>query len=77
MFGMARWSIQKPFTALLISFLMLLTIFVIYAWGNVNDLISDVLVVYALVGQAVILYFLLQGVKAAYQAEVLEEEYKL
>lgn len=77
MFGLARWSIQKPFTALLISFLMMLTLLVIYAWGNVEDLFTKVSGVYAIVVQGVILFFLLQGVKAAYQAEVLEEEYKL
>jgi hypothetical protein len=77
MFTLARWSIHKPFTALLISFLMFLTTFVINAWSSMEELFTTATGVYGLAVQGVIMYFIFEGVKAAYQAEVLEEEYKL
>lgn len=75
--ALGRWSIKNPFTAILISFLLLLTFIAINLWARFNSLFTTTGGVYILMVQMVIVYFLYQGLKAAYQADIMEEEFKV
>ena len=76
-FTLARWTLKKPFTALLISFLMLMSFIAINTWAEVKRMFTTAAGVYLLVIQVVFFYFLFTGVKAAYQADILREEFKV
>ena len=74
---LGRWTLTKPFTALLISLLLMLTFIAINAWAEFSSMFATSAGVYLLVIQIVLTYFLVQGVKAAFHADLLEEEFKL
>lgn len=74
---LGRWTIKRPFTALLISLLLMLTFIAINAWAEFNNRYATAAGLYLLVIQIALTYFLVQGVKAAFHAEILEEEFKL
>lgn len=75
--GLGRWSLQKPFTALLISLIVLLTFAAINTWTEVASLFTTAGGVYMLIVQIILIYFLLQGVKGAFRADILEEQFKV
>jgi hypothetical protein len=72
--GLAKWSTVRPFTAMLTSFLVMITIVALNTWVEFTRMFTSVSGVYLLLGQLALLYFLTQGVKAAYHADILEEE---
>ncbi|MDB5249577.1 MAG: zinc ribbon protein [Segetibacter sp.] len=75
--GLGTWSLQKPFTSLLISLIVMLTFVAINTWAEITSLSSTLGAVYLFIIQLVLIYFLLQGVKGAFHADILEEEFKL
>lgn len=75
--GLGRWSLQKPFTALLISLMMIITFAAINTWAEFTAKSSSGSAPVLLIIQVVLIYFLLQGVKGAFHADILEEEFKL
>ena len=75
--ALGRWSLRKPFTSLLISLLMLITFTAINTWAEITAKSSSASAPFLLVIQVMIIYFLLQGVKGAFLADILEEEFKL
>lgn len=75
--GLGRWSLQKPFTALLISLIIMLTFAAINTWAELSSMFSTAAGLYMLMIQMILIYFLLQGVKGAFRADILEEEFKL
>jgi hypothetical protein len=75
--GLGRWAIKKPFTALLISLLLMLTFIAINAWSELASSFSSATGIYIFIIQMVLTYFLVQGVKAAFHADILEEECKV
>jgi hypothetical protein len=75
--GLGRWSLRKPFTALLISLMMLITFAAINTWAEFTAKSSSASAPWLLIIQLILIYFLLQGVKGAFQADILEEEFKL
>jgi hypothetical protein len=75
--ALGRWSVQKPFTSLLISLIFMLTFTAINTWAEISSRFSTVGSIYILIIQIILIHFLLQGVKGAFHAEVLEEEFKL
>ncbi|MCW3114561.1 MAG: zinc ribbon protein [Segetibacter sp.] len=75
--GLGRWSLQKPFTALLISLIIMLTFAAINTWAEFTSTFTTASGVYLLMVQIILIYFLLQGVKGAFHADILEEEFKL
>jgi hypothetical protein len=75
--GLARWSLLKPFTSLLISLIIMLTFAAIYVWAEISSLFATSGGIYMFIIQAVLIYFLLQGVKGAFHADILEEEFKM
>lgn len=75
--ALARWTLTKPFTALLISFLMLISFMAINTWAEFGRMFTTATGVYLLFVQLFLFYFLYRGVKAAYQAEILDEEDKI
>lgn len=76
-FTLARWSVSKPFTSFLIGFLMLLSFMAINTWAEFTRLFTSGTGLYLLVVQTVLCYFLYHGVRAAYQADQIEEAEKL
>jgi hypothetical protein len=72
---LGRWSTTRPFTSLLISFLIMITLVAINTWAQFTQLFTTATGVYVLFAQLVLLYYLTEGVKAAYQADVLTEEF--
>ena len=75
-FGLARWSLSKPFSALLISFLMLISFMSINVWAGYRRAFTSFTGFNLMALQFIFFYFLFKGVKAAYQADILEEEFK-
>lgn len=75
--GLGRWSLQKPFTALLISLIFMLTFTAINTWAEISSKFSTVGSIYILIVQIILIHFLLQGVKGAFNADVLEDEFKI
>ncbi len=75
--GLGRWSLIKPFTALLISFLMVLTFIAINTWAQFMDLFTTTIGLYTLLIQIVCFLFLTRGLQAAYKADIMEEEFKI
>jgi ribosomal protein L37E len=76
-FLLGRWSIKNPFTALLISFLMLISFMAINMWAEFIKMFTTATGVYLLFVQFILFYFLFRGVKAAYQVDIIEEEFKI
>lgn len=74
---LGRWTLKRPFTALLISLLLMLTFIAINAWAEFSSMFSTAAGMYLLIIQIVLTYFLVRGVKAAFHADILEEEFKL
>jgi hypothetical protein len=72
--ALAKWSNTKPFTALLICLLMLVSYVAITTWTQFNMMLSSATRVYVLIVELGLVYFLVQGVKAAWQADILETE---
>ncbi|GEO09315.1 hypothetical protein SAE01_18110 [Segetibacter aerophilus] len=75
--GLGRWSLQKPFTALLISLIIMLTFAAINTWAELSSSFTTAAGVYLLIVQIILIHFLLRGVKGAFHADILEEEFKL
>lgn len=74
--GLGRWSVRKPFTALLISLIIILSFVAINTWAEFTSktVSSHGALLFAL--QLVLVYILLQGVKGAFHADILEEDVK-
>ncbi|MCW3081379.1 MAG: zinc ribbon protein [Segetibacter sp.] len=75
--GLGRWSLQKPFTALLISLIVMLSFTAINTWAELSSSFTSASGVYLLIVQIILIHFLLRGVKGAFHADILEEEFKL
>lgn len=75
--GLGRWSLRKPFTALLISLIIMLSFVAINTWAELSSVFTSASGAYLLIIQIILIYFLLQGVKGAFDADLLEEEFKL
>ena len=75
--GLARWSLLKPFTSLLISLIIMLTFAAIFIWSEVTSVFTNSSGFFILIIQIVLIYYLLQGVKGAFHADILEEEFKV
>jgi hypothetical protein len=75
--GLGRWSLQKPFTSLLISLIIVVTFTAINTWAEISSKFTTRGGIYLFIIQIILIYFLLQGVKSAFHADILEEEFKL
>ncbi len=75
--GLGRWSLTKPFTSLLISFLILITFMAINTWAEFSRLFNTSYGVFTLLIQVVCFIFLMRGLQAAYRADIMEEEFKI
>jgi hypothetical protein len=75
--GLARWSVTKPFTALLISLIIMVTFTLINTWAELSSPGRTASGFYLFLIQMILIYFLLQGVKCAFRADILEEEFKV
>ncbi|MDQ6814621.1 MAG: hypothetical protein M3040_12850 [Bacteroidota bacterium] len=75
--ALGRWSLQKPVTALLISLIIMLSFAAINTWAEISSMFTTASGVYLLMVQIILIYFLLQGVKGAFHADILKDEFKL
>ena len=75
--SLGTWTSKKPFTSLLISLLLMLTFIAINAWMELASSFNSATGIYIFVIQVVLTYFLAQGVKAAFHADILAEECKV
>lgn len=73
-FLLARWSLYKPFTALLTAFVIVLTFSTIAVFGEFTSTFTSVPGLYTIVICTVVSYFLLRGVQGAYKADLINEE---
>lgn len=73
-FLLARWSTKKPFTAMLTSFIVVLTFCTITIFGEFLTSFSTVQGLYSIVCSMIMIYFLLRAVQAAYKGDLLKEE---
>lgn len=73
-FLLARWSLSKPFTALLTGFVIIATFSTIAIFGELNSAFTSVRGVYTIAISALISWFLLRGVRGAYRADLINEE---
>jgi hypothetical protein len=74
---LGRWTLTKPFTSLLISLLLMLTFIAMNIWLEISSMFITPPAFYLLIVQIALTYFLVEGLKAAFHADVLEEEFKL
>lgn len=75
--SLGKWTLRKPFTSLLISLLLMLTFIAINASEELASSFTSAAGIYVFIVQVILTFFLVQGVKAAFHADVLEEECKL
>ncbi|MEP6846037.1 MAG: hypothetical protein ABI861_08535 [Panacibacter sp.] len=73
-FVLARWSLSKPFTALLTAFVIILTFSTIAVFGEFTHTFTSVDGIYTIGACLAVLYFLVRGVQAAYKADLINEE---
>ncbi|MEX6690117.1 hypothetical protein QTN47_21590 [Danxiaibacter flavus] len=78
MFGvLGYWSRYKPFTALLVSFVVVITFSTISVFGSVIHAFTTTNGLYTILFSMVIIYFLLRGIQAAYRADLVNEELEI
>lgn len=75
--GLGRWSLTRPFTALLIGLMLVLTFVAVNTLTSVANNETGFNLLYPLFIQGMFVYFLWRGVNAAFRADMLEEESKL
>lgn len=73
-FLLAKWSKLKPFTAMLTSFIVVLTFCTITIFGEFVTSFSTVQGLYSIVTGMIMIYFLLRAVQSAYKFDLLKEE---
>lgn len=73
-FSIARWSLSKPFTALLTGFVVIVTFSTIAIFGEFANTFKTVQGVYTIAISALISFLLLKGVRGAYKADLINEE---
>ena len=74
---LGRWSIYKPFTALLVSFVVIITFSTISVFGRLLQSLTSTNGLYTILLSMVIVYFLLRGIQAAYKADLINEEFEI
>ncbi len=75
--GLGKWSLTRPFTSLLIGLMIIITFSAISIWAEFSKRGAGFDTFYMIFIQGIFIYFLWQGVKAAFMADVLEEEFKI
>ena len=76
-FILARWSTRKPFTALMVSFVIILTFSVIMIFGQFSRMFTTVTGLYSLILLGIVSWFLLKGIQGAYKADLINEEIQI
>ncbi len=73
-FSLAKWSMSKPFSALISGFVMVLCFSTITVFGEVVSAFTTVGGVYTIALSMLLIYFLLRGVQGAYKAGLINDE---
>lgn len=76
-FLLGKWSVRRPFTALLVSVMVAVTFSVIYLLGKMKTTFTTVTGVYGVLVTTIVLYILLRGVTFAFKADLVKEEMEL
>ncbi len=74
---LARWSIDKPFTALMVSFVVVITFSTISLLASLQQTLTTLNGVYMIMLTMIVVYFLLRGTQAAYKADLINEELEI
>ena len=74
---LGRWSRYKPFTALLISFVVVITFSTISVFGRLLEALTTINGLYTIMLTMIIVYYLLRGVQASYKADLVLEEMEI
>jgi len=74
---LGRWSIRKPFTALLVSFVVVITFSTISVFGRLLQALTTTDGLYTIILSMIVTYFLLRGIQAAYRADLISEEFEI
>ena len=74
---LARWSLSKPFTALIAAFIIVLTFSTISIFGEFTNAFTTVQGVYSIAISMVLIYFLLKGIQGAYKSDLIKEEMEI
>ena len=73
----ASWSRHKPLTALIVSFIIILTFFVIILFGRLSQIFTTVFGLYSLILLGIVCWLLLKGIQGAYKADLINEEIQI
>ncbi|RXK80932.1 zinc ribbon domain-containing protein [Filimonas effusa] len=76
-FFLGKWSKRRPFTALLMSIIVILTYALIAILGKVQDTFTTVTGVYGLFITILVLFLLLRGLAFAFKADLVKEEMEI
>ena len=76
-FLLARWSLYKPFTALLAAFVIVLTSATVSIFGEFTNTFTTVQGMYSIIISMILIYFLIKGVQGAYKADLIKEEMEI
>ena len=71
---LARWSISNSFTALITAFIIVLTFSTITVFDEFGNAFTTVGGLYSITISAVLIYFLLRSIQAAYKINLIKEE---
>lgn len=74
---LARWSLSKPFTAMIAGFVIILTFSTIAVLGEFTHAFTTVQGVYSIAISMVLIYFLLKGIQGAYKSDLIKEEMEI
>lgn len=74
---LARWSLSKPFTALITAFIIVLTFSTISILGEFINAFTTVQGVYSIAVSMILIYFLLKGIQGAYKSDLIKEEMEI
>lgn len=76
-FFLGKWSVHRPFTALLMSIIVILTYALIAILGKAHATFTTVTGVYGLFITILVLFLLLRGLTFAFKADLVKEEMEI
>lgn len=76
-FTLAHWSRKNPFSAMLMSFIVMMTFSTINIFGKITESFTTAQGVYGIMICMLLLFFLLRGMQGAYKADLIKEELQI
>ncbi|HRH59061.1 MAG TPA: hypothetical protein PL045_00715 [Chitinophagaceae bacterium] len=76
-FLLAKWTLHKPFTALLAAFIILLTCCIIGVIGQFGNAFTIIQGMYGLTVSLLLIFLLLRGIQGAHKSGLLKDEMEI